>query len=313
MYKYLFILFIFFSCKKTEQLPALSQSRILSYKVTNLNDSSIIGAIDENTHTITVYLPFYYGLDVIDPALELSNGAQLASESQPVPVLSDTTTYTVMGADKSTTVYHLKIVIQQDVLKLSSVYAFSPYDGDVFTVAGGISVLANFNTLNFNLVKVTLTGAGNKQYPLEIDPANTRMIVGDAGYGAGPYTVPNTLDSGIYHVSVTLNGLQTDWPAPIHLVYPTTVLATASPEVKQGDTFTVMAVPNSMINNITAAVYEAGGKSYSFSIVSQDRKSVILKVADDFPAGVYGYGYLTTTYSNGSSNSSLLSLTVLSK
>jgi hypothetical protein len=312
MRKFLFLLLFLYSCTKTEKLPTLSQSRILSYVVTNTNDSSIVGAIDETAHTITVYVPFYYGLEVIDPTITLSTGAKLQQEASPVSVLSDTTTYTVTGQDKSTTTYHLKIVIQQETpLQLSGVYSYSPYDGDVFTVAGGLSVKGNFNTLNFNIVKVTLVKPDNQQIALSTDPNQTVMIPEENGYTAGPFTIPNSLDSGTYRVRVSLNGLQTEWSTAIHVGYPTTVIALSSPIVKPGDTFTLNAVPNSMLpDNPQSAVYAAGGNSYTLPIVSSNRQSIVLKVPDDFKPGVYGYGMLTTTYGNGTKANSLLSLTV---
>jgi hypothetical protein len=72
-------------CTKTEELALLPADKILEYKVTNLpNDEVIYGAIDNEANTITVYVPYYYGLLVIDPSITLSNGASIAEEILPV-------------------------------------------------------------------------------------------------------------------------------------------------------------------------------------------------------------------------------------
>ncbi len=64
------VIVTFFACTKTTGPDPLPQNRILSFKVVNLTDTVIYGAIDDIDNTITVYIPFYYGLTVIDPRIE---------------------------------------------------------------------------------------------------------------------------------------------------------------------------------------------------------------------------------------------------
>src|SRR6186713_2843848 len=85
------------SCKKTIGLEPLPKNRMTSYKVTNLADTVIYGAIDNIENTITVYVPFYYGMSVIDPTITLDAGAKLSEEAEPVSVTDTTQTYTVKG------------------------------------------------------------------------------------------------------------------------------------------------------------------------------------------------------------------------
>jgi len=78
---FLFLGLLLTRCTKTEELALLPADKILEYKVTNLpNDDVIYGAIDNEANTITVYLPYYYGLLVIDPTIKVANGASLTEE-----------------------------------------------------------------------------------------------------------------------------------------------------------------------------------------------------------------------------------------
>ena len=320
--KLLVLLVVFFAlnaCKKMEPLPIQADDKITEYKVTNTNQGAIQGAIDESSKTITVYIPFYFGLQVIVPAIQVSPGARLDKPATPVPILSDTTTYKVIGADNSNSVYKLKIVIQQQTpLMITGVSADSPNDGDAFTVAGGIWVEGNFNTLNYNLVNVFMVTNSGQELPLAIDPTNaTAYSNGDStGYTMGPYTIPNTLDSGsTYHLRVKLNGLTANWPTAIQLIYPKTVLAYGDFTLKQGDSFTVSATLFSMIPPIQSVSYTYNGNTYALQLVSQDTKSAVIQVPNNFPVGSYPYGIglLNFNFKNGTKSSTTIGLHVSTK
>ncbi|WP_286754682.1 MULTISPECIES: hypothetical protein [Sphingobacterium] len=107
---FLFLGLLLTRCTKTEELALLPADKIIEYKVTNLpNDEVIYGAIDNEKNVITVYLPYYYGLLVIDPTIKVANGASLTEEILPVKTDEKNQTYTVKSATGTTRTYSLKI------------------------------------------------------------------------------------------------------------------------------------------------------------------------------------------------------------
>jgi hypothetical protein len=110
------------ACKKTETIepPALANNRILSYKVTNVPDAAIYGAIDDEKGTITLILPYYYFLTAIQPEIKVSEGATVTPGNGVLidditKRLSDGTkvAYVVTGKDGSKATYNLVLTTQQ--------------------------------------------------------------------------------------------------------------------------------------------------------------------------------------------------------
>ncbi|HEX8021706.1 MAG TPA: hypothetical protein VF500_17285, partial [Mucilaginibacter sp.] len=106
------------ACKKTIYPDPLPQNKILEYKVVNVQDTVIYGAVDNIENTITVYIPYYYGLTVIQPKITLDANATLTTSAEPVSVDNTGQTYTVKGGDGTTRTYKLNIV-QQNTANLT--------------------------------------------------------------------------------------------------------------------------------------------------------------------------------------------------
>jgi len=97
-----------------DTLNALPKARIIEYTVENAPDE-IYSAINDKTHTITVYLPHYYKLSFIDPVITLPEKTTVTPDGDElVPVFPDTPfVYTVTDADGVKTRYTVVPVVQQ--------------------------------------------------------------------------------------------------------------------------------------------------------------------------------------------------------
>lgn len=110
------------ACKKTETIepPAQATNRVLSYKVTNVPDEPVYGAIDDEKKTITVILPYYYFLTAIQPEIKVSEGATVTPGNgvlieEVTKKLTEGTNveYVVTGIDGSKATYKLVLTTQQ--------------------------------------------------------------------------------------------------------------------------------------------------------------------------------------------------------
>lgn len=212
---------VFFSCKKTTSLPAQRQDRILEYKVANLTDSVIYGAIDDDSNLITVYVPFYFHLQVIDPAITVSEGATLQTEPLPVPITDTTASYTIKGKDGSTATYRLKIVIQAPPLVLQELS--QPGDTLAYPVNGYIlNIIGNFNTLNLNDFSLQLSSdATGHLYPMNLGSVQTMVLVENGVYVLNSPQIPADIESGLYHIHVTMFGqIKAAMTYPIRIYNP---------------------------------------------------------------------------------------------
>lgn len=121
------VILLMAACKETETIepPALASNRILSYKITNVPDGPIYGAINDEKRTITVILPYYYYLTTIQPEITLSEGATVTPGSG---ILLDDITkkltegigveYVVTAKDGSKASYRLLLTTQQPDITL---------------------------------------------------------------------------------------------------------------------------------------------------------------------------------------------------
>ena len=299
------------SCKKTAALPAQPQNRILQYKVTNVRDTAIYGAINDSSRTITVYLPFYLNLQVIDPDIKVSEDATLQSDVAPVPVSDSLTTYTVKGKDGSTATYTLSIVIQAPPLVLQEISsatstAVYPANGFVFSITG------NFNTLDLNSFALSLASTTSaRSYTMAVISAYTSISLANGVYTLLQPQIPADIDSGLYRIRITLFGKNTATISyPIRVYYPgpdILPLYTASP--KQGGTFTLTANYSSILRGLTAFSLLVNGNYLPLTIVSHTNGSAIIRVPDDFPPGTYNSfqllceGYDAKVFANGTRGS----------
>jgi len=295
-----------FSCKKTEPLPAQPQNRILQYKVTNLQDTAIYGAINDSARTITVYIPFYFNLPVIDPAIRVSDGATLQSEVVPVAVSDTTTTYSVKGRDGVIATYRLSIIVQSQPLvleDLSSADAVAEYPANGFLG----NVIGNYNTSDLSSFNMQLVSTdASREYSLKVTQAYTSIFLIDGQYILSQAQIPADMDTGLYRVRITLFGQNTaTMKYPIHIYYPgpdIQPLYTATP--RQGETFTLTAGYSSILRGLNSFSLLVNGSYRPLTVETVTNGSATIRVPVDFPPGLYGTyqlvcdGYGPIVYAN---------------
>lgn len=282
------------SCNKTEDLPARPQSSILSFAVTNLPDTTIYGAVDQTDRTITVYLPFYYNLNIIDPQIKVSEGARILEELLPVNVNDTTQLYSVKGKDSSVTVYQLKIYVQAPGVPFT-LHELSTADSyyETWPGYGQFSMTGSFYTTNARLVDAWLVDKTGAEHPLALNAisANGNASTGAVQYYASSIPVPSTLDSGLYQVKAAVFGRTATMQYPVRVAYrqPDFGYFTTR-EVKQGDKFTLVAHVSSgkVFIGVKSFAMSADGVNWLPLIVeSYNREEAVIKVPDNFPPGAY--------------------------
>lgn len=301
----------FTACKKTIAPPALSNSKILEYNVP-VSDGNIAGVIDETDQTITVYIPFYYELNVIDPKIKLAAGATLKETIEPVDVLSDKTVYTVTGADKTVTTYKLVIKIQQvNPLRLdekSTAAEIAQYG-----VNTGINLVGNFYTTDPNKLKVSLVNkATSKETDMDKGGDYTISPI-EEDYNLSGLIIPAGIDTGLYYIKVKKSGISTQSKYPIRLsfVKPFIVVITAS-TFKQGDTFTIKAA-NSVFVNLTGFTVIIKGQPVNFPVVSYSRTEAVIKIPETLQPGNYGLVRYAAKFTGFSDFNDTINLTITPK
>ena len=284
------MLMVLFACKKTMDLPAQPGNRILEYKVTNIQDTVIYGAIDEIEKSITVYVPFYYNLAVIDPEIKLSEGAKLQDPADAVEVTRTDVIYKVKSADGSIASYKLKIVVQNAgelyVKELSAATSISVfYPNTLFTVSG------NFFTTDPAVVDTWLVAKnGGKETLIRYGTMSGGRNVenGAVVYAINYNTLLPTLDSGLYHVKVKVFGQNAQSTYPIRISYKQPDIAMVGRDLKQGESFSYNVVPGTVLTGIkSVAVADDKGVFRSLLVGAYTRTQLLLQVPDDFPPGDY--------------------------
>ncbi|RFS24796.1 hypothetical protein DVR12_06270 [Chitinophaga silvatica] len=183
------VLLIFSACTKTETIPFTPEAdnQLLEYKIVNVQGTPIYGAINQADSSVTIYLPFYLQLTILEPELKVSDGATITPASGTmIEDLLDffrngrTIKYNVKGKAGNVKGYTLHIQVQQPDLTVKEITtdpanpvtynidmkAF--FDSFSFTLNG-----AGFAS-NLDMIKVVLVDEQNKEYgPLDISQFNT--------------------------------------------------------------------------------------------------------------------------------------------
>jgi len=277
------------ACKKTIGLDPLPANKITEFKVA-VSDRNIFGAIDETDKTITLYLPYYYELDVIEPAIKLSAGAKLSETLAPVEVLNTQKTYTVIAADQSTSTYKLIIKLNQisplllnELSTAAATMAIGTYD---------VRVQGNFNISDLKKIKAFLVDKSDKEY--ELIPSlslgtpgiSVAMIGGVKTYTYGYLQVPQTLDTGTYKVRVKVQALTSEMKYPVKVVYGRPGINYGPVTVKQGETFKINS-SQIIFHDFKEFYITVNGQKTLLPIVSYTRTEAVIHVPDTVPPGVY--------------------------
>lgn len=296
-----------YACTKTESFEEVPPNRISEYKVVNLQDTVIYGAIDNENNIITVYVPFYLGMAVIQPEITVEEGATLETEVSPVELSNTTQTYTVRGVDESRRTYQLHI-IQQNTSSLSLIwsgeqpnaapgnliYDIGSWDAPIFTTLYGNFQSTNTSSLSFALIN---RSTGDTIRPslstaeITVNNSSFLPLVGD--YFLSGIRVPDDVDSGYYDVEVGFLGHKELAPEPLHVQYYAPVLAplfSAKTSKPGGDiSFLPTSAPiQHLFIDPKSAKAVLDGKTYDFAIQSSTTKrNLVLKVPEEFPIGNY--------------------------
>lgn len=223
------------SCTKTEILPLVEKTsnRILEYKITN-DAEALSGAIDDVNSTITVYIPYYSGIDVIVPEIKIETGAVLVDADskeinldggiEPVPVDTVGYKYHVLGSDDIIRNYSLIIKTQAYPEALVAGYSFNTTTATINTtnsyevVAGGrVNILGNFESTSRDM-RFEATHRATGKTRTDLLTLNTLTINYTNAYYQAQLRTNIEADSGLYDIKFTHKGRTTTLP-PLRLTY----------------------------------------------------------------------------------------------
>ena len=301
LFTYLIVLLagtMILSCTKEEDLAPLPQDKIVEYSVNNVPaGTSLYGAIDNEKKIITLYVPFYLGLDLIDADIKVSPGAKLQEEILPIPIDTEDQTYTVVAADGSTNTYEL-LIVPQNTPPLEVVWDIRNYPA-AQPMAYPLTVLpdikGNFYTQNVGLVNVTLVSRSTKQEVLLNTSAGQSSLVAIRGegevyaYKLTSLPIPMEVEEGEYDVRIDFLGQQVVLQDPLTIQYRNPRINYAPGTlVQQGTEATFKANPGYLILDPTSvtATDMNSGIVYDLAIVKYDKTNITVKIPDDFPLGM---------------------------
>lgn len=275
------------SCTKEEELAALPQNKILGYKVTNLADTVIYAGIDNIDNTITLYVPFYYGLNVIDPEITLSPGASLLEEVKPVSIEDSTQIYTVKAANGTTNIYHLKIV-QLNPASLTIDWAASVGTDPVAYPNGMLpDISGNLNSTNISLAKVSLISLKTgTSVNIGLSDAYIAINPNDGLYSLYGPVIPATIDTGFYKLRVSILGNDSETASAVHIIHRKPNPSPASGIAKQGETISFTSF-DGIFTGLQSVKVMVNGTSYDLAVVSYTALEMTLRIPDNFPVGYY--------------------------
>lgn len=316
----LLTLFTFNACTKTIDLEPLVADRILEYKVSNVPEGeSLYAAIDHTSKTITLYVPFYYGLELIDPEIKLSSGAKLADEIVPIGIETKNHTYTVIASDGTRSSYTLQIE-PQNTPTLEAVWGIFGYP-KTQPLTYPLHILpfihGNFYSNNPALVKATLLSRNTKKEVVLNSLHNNVRLVPITNkinlYNLTNLPIPANIDTGYHDVKLDYLGHSVTLADPINIQYRAPKINfSASQVVKQGAEINYPAIPFMLILDPVAVKVTANGQVYDFKIVKHDLESITLRVPEDFPVGQAYYDGVAT-YKGWPNQTGLLNLTISPK
>ncbi|SJN22788.1 hypothetical protein FM107_03535 [Sphingobacterium sp. JB170] len=275
----------------------MPQNKIVEYKVTNIADEAFIyGSIDNDANTITVYIPYYLSIDVIDPEITVADGAEVEGEILPVSVKETGQTYTVTGSDGTKRTYTLEIVVQGppslSVEFLRTTDIANGYPNATITVYG------DFYSYSAETLTAKLT---NQETGEVFEPDVTNVEIKNA-YNYLGYSfrlpIPAEATAGNYDVEIGFLGNTAKTEKPLTVRYRAPQLTTGLIRVKRGEDYVFNSQNNYVFLGLTKLTVEIGGVAYDLPIQSSDRTTATVKIPEDLPLGENRPGILYGTYSD---------------
>lgn len=283
-FAFIFLAAAFVSCKKTVELPALPKSNIVTYKVVNLPDTVIYGAIDQIEKSITVYVPYYYSLNVIEPEITVTDGATITEKVAPFLISNTNIKYTVKGADATTTTYTVKVILQNPPsLTVNWRDGADPETNPLGTLP---AIIGDFRSTNGDGVQMTFTHTKTGKV---ITAGKSTLAPFDNLYILQTTVLPVDADTGFYNVKVNFLGNTAQLKKPLHVVYIKPAVSIGFQEVKQGGTLTltIPPPPTGIFIGLISVKVAVNGTTYDLPIQSYTPVLMKLTIPDNFPVGEY--------------------------
>lgn len=268
--KYIFKAFVMsiiwstlFSCTKTETIDYEKEpaNKILEYKITN-SQQTLLGAIDNETNTITVLIPYYLSIDYLVSEIELDEGAKLLDSLgteinlenlEPVK-LGETVKYIVKSSDGVQRTYTLvqKITPHPDPLAITISGIAEGITLIEKPVYGRFTILGNFESTSLN-AKFYFTNKETGE--VHTDYAYAASITPGAQYTMQMDISPDA-KAGAYDVHMEHQGRSVDLPS-LKLYYqrPWVPMFTSSASYAPGDTITFTVLRQVAANDSYATVF----------------------------------------------------------
>jgi hypothetical protein len=288
---FVLIMFVFavIACTKTEAYEPEPNNRILEFKITNLSDTVLFGAIDNIDNTITVYIPFYYGMSVIDPEIKLENGAVLKGEILPVSVKDTTHTYTVISSEGLSRTYKLVMLQKSDMAMNLFISTTNIYPESLLTIMGDFMSTSTETLEMFFVNKVTKdTSYIDLNKPVSIE-LNTTIRDLPHSYLLRTY-LRVEMDSGQYDIHLTHLGRTEVVKDPLRIQYrPPTIASVWSPiTVKPGGEIGFNPGSGRLLIDPRSVQMTLNGNTYDLTILPKsNRKMIYVQLPADVPAGNY--------------------------
>ncbi len=271
------------SCKQIESLPAEPANKITAYKIETA-EGTLFGAIDNVSNTIRVYLPFYFDFSIIDPVIEISEGAVISGTDTPIEITSANHTYTVTGPDQ--TVRQYKLIIEIQVTKPLWV---KKTPGTTY-LGNGIAVIGNFNTKDPREPQLFVVDEAGNEYPFAEEEGSPFSITaqGNNSYSISGYFMPKYLSlEKLYKVRAKYRGLSADgaeWFQPVQF-QPQFRNVSPHVQVKRGDTLTRYVAASTLVQP-KRVFTTIDGKETELKVVSWDYEKISVVVPLNAPLGI---------------------------
>lgn len=205
-----------------DTVGALPDNRIIAYKVANVNESPIYSSINDSLKTITVYLPAYYQLGIIQPEIVLPAGTAVSpAADEPVPVFYDKPfEYQVTSSKGAKATYKVHIIVQQQSFMIRELTT-DPANPITITdaVQGGIISLTGENMLaSYAVTKGFLMDADGKEVYALGSGGYTQPMSNRISFGHGPALQMPVIPAGLYWLEVRSYALTRRMVNPIKVL-----------------------------------------------------------------------------------------------
>lgn len=262
---------VFQSCTKTEYIDYEKEPRnkIAEYRITNA-PQTLLGAIDNDNNVITVYIPYYLGLEHLIPAITLEDKTALIFDeegkeillgedgAEPVALGTDTVRYTVKTAEGISRTYAVvqKVLPHPEALTAN----YSGFTGTLLTkpVNARLTILGNFESTSLN-GKFYLTNKATGE--VHDDWVTFNTITAGNQYNLTANILAKA-DAGNYSVKLEHQGRTVNLPdLQLKFQKPYTVSFFSSASYAAGDTITFSTYVN-WHQDVNATVFLPVKKAY---------------------------------------------------